>query len=299
MLLVFSSCFFLVPTSQPHSQSFQINPVVKYALISRALSSTLEHLLGIHPSSPISLSTLPSRNPSSLSIQSQVLQDSTINDDNSAIHSEDSSFSVSPLNPFVSPQSRSSPGTTSLNPHHHHQNQKFRKLHNNQDITPVVGVGAKGKSLLHHLISPILLALIILLAILIPDFGRVLSFLGSASAFLICCIGPLIALLILGKKDDGSTNLNTLSNGIRNRGIGEEENLLGLGSNNNSRGRRLGRKNLLGPKGQASSINGGEEDVWIVGSLERGIGWVLLIISIGFCVVGTVWTFLPLDVGLN
>lgn len=101
-------------------------------------------------------------------------------------------------------------------------------------------------------------------------------------------------MLILGKKDDGSTKLNSLSNG-RNRG-GEEESLLGVG-NNYSRGRRPGRKHLLGLKGKGGS--GGDEDVWIVGSLERGIGWILLIISIGFCVVGTVWTFLPLDVGLS
>lgn len=46
-------------------------------------------------------------------------------------------------------------------------------------------------TIIHIAIRPTVTALVVALAILIPDFGRVLSFLGSASAFLICCIGPI------------------------------------------------------------------------------------------------------------
>ena len=41
------------------------------------------------------------------------------------------------------------------------------------------------------------------LAIIIPDFGLILSFLGSCSAFLICAIGPLAAYLIIDRREKG------------------------------------------------------------------------------------------------
>lgn len=46
-------------------------------------------------------------------------------------------------------------------------------------------------------------AVVVTLAIIIPDFGLILSFLGSCSAFLICAIGPLAAYLIIDRREKG------------------------------------------------------------------------------------------------
>lgn len=237
---------------------------MKYALISRALSSTLEHLLGMRPTanpSSSGLSNLTARNPSLLSVLSSLSTNNNNNNleveaDSSAIHSEDSSSSVSPLNPFVPPNTILSTSEPEL---------------------------STKQSIVHQLISPMLLGLLILLAILVPDFGRVLSFLGSSSAFLICCIGPLIALLILGKKGDPDST--------EEGGGGEDEEGRG------GRGRRSIRKKYTTNGDERGTLlnnnsnnKGRVEGVWIVGSFERGISWILLIISVVFCLIGTVWT---------
>lgn len=46
-------------------------------------------------------------------------------------------------------------------------------------------------TLMAHLRRPLITALVVVLAIVIPDFELVLSFLGSCSSFLICAIGPI------------------------------------------------------------------------------------------------------------
>lgn len=46
-------------------------------------------------------------------------------------------------------------------------------------------------------------AVVTTLAIIIPDFGLILSFLGSCSAFLICAIGPLAAYLLIDRREKG------------------------------------------------------------------------------------------------
>ena len=51
-------------------------------------------------------------------------------------------------------------------------------------------------------LRPVLSILFVLIAVAIPDFDRVLSFLGSSSAFVICCVGPIGAYLILSTTPD-------------------------------------------------------------------------------------------------
>lgn len=38
---------------------------------------------------------------------------------------------------------------------------------------------------------------IVLVAILVPEFGRVMSLLGAGSAFLLCIIGPIAAKMLI------------------------------------------------------------------------------------------------------
>ncbi|KAM0750788.1 hypothetical protein T439DRAFT_325846 [Meredithblackwellia eburnea MCA 4105] len=56
------------------------------------------------------------------------------------------------------------------------------------------------------IIRPVVMGLVVLAAILIPNFGIVLSFLGSSSAFLVCAIGPIGAYLIIGQRKEPLKN---------------------------------------------------------------------------------------------
>lgn len=112
---------------------------------------------------------------------------------------------------------------------------------------------------------PVLTAAAVLLAIVIPDFARVLSFLGSASAFIICCIGPIGAYLILGGKKARATA-----------------------------GYKVLSPRMVGGRGRSGAPDG-ELEVMKVEGAERVLCWVLLIVSIALAAVGTVWSFLPLE----
>ncbi|KAL8287435.1 hypothetical protein RQP46_003293 [Phenoliferia psychrophenolica] len=131
-----------------------INPVVKYALASTPLISTIEHLTGLRPPAPSTPSVL---SPHML--------------DGSAIASEDSSSSL------LLPDS-----------------------HLLLPPLPPAPTFGRFKSFVILAIRPLVMALVVLGAILIPNFGIVLSFLGSSSAFVICAIGPIGAYLILGRR---------------------------------------------------------------------------------------------------
>lgn len=112
----------------------------------------------------------------------------------------------------------------------------------------------KARILRYTIYRPLLTLACVGVAILIPEFDRVLAFLGSASAFLICVIGPIGAYLKAGRRR-------------RPQGPNAPE---------------LGRKKSVG-----------EEDALVVDGRERLLCWFLLLLSSGMAAVGTVWSFLP------
>jgi len=131
----------------------------------------------------------------------------------------------------------------------------------------------------------------VLVAIAIPDFDRVLSFLGSASAFVICCIGPIGAYLILSVPEQ--TSLSTEEGG---GGGGYSKIPTSVG------GGILGRQDpelieeisqIVDPSiAQRHLIEGVGREL-VVGKGERVVCWILLVVSIVMASVGTVWSFLP------
>ncbi|KAK4705555.1 solute carrier family 32 (vesicular inhibitory amino acid transporter), partial [Phenoliferia sp. Uapishka_3] len=154
-----------------------INPVVKYALASTPLVSTIEHLTGL--SKPI------------------IVVDPTSPDrlDGSAIASEDSSSSL------LLPDS-----------------------HLLINATASAGSMSPMKAITILAVRPLIMAAVVLGAIIIPNFGIVLSFLGSSSAFVICAIGPIGAYLILGRRKDspkGSPRLRPTEQSWKGLGFGE------------------------------------------------------------------------------
>lgn len=141
---------------------------------------------------------------------------------------------------------------------------------------------------------PLLTATAVVLAIVIPDFARVLSFLGSASAFIICCIGPIGAYLILGGK-----RYRHQASHFRGGGGG------GGGGYKSIPGQRTrefaaaanggGPSVMFGRTGAYDPDDGDVQQVARLEGWERVMCWVLLVLSIMMAVVGTVWAFLPLD----
>ena len=144
-------------------------------------------------------------------------------------------------------------------------------------------------------LRPVLSIIFVLVAIAIPDFDRVLSFLGSASAFVICCIGPIGAYLILSVPSSSSL--------LGGGGAGREEE----GGGYSKVPARVGPGLLGGQDREVEEIVSGIVDPsvaqihliegvgreLVVGKLERMVCWVLLGLSIIMASVGTVWSFLP------
>ncbi|KDE05691.1 hypothetical protein MVLG_03925 [Microbotryum lychnidis-dioicae p1A1 Lamole] len=215
-----------------------LNPVVKYAVTNAPLVQTFEVMLGIQKTRPMNerRSRPRFRSPHD-SGASAILE-------GSAIMSEDSSSSISGL------EGNESSSRT--------KNQEPFLLRYRAFIT-----------------RPLLTALIVVLAIVIPDFGRVLSFLGSASAFIICCIGPIGAYLILGRQtpfNKGSTTPNTITPSAM-------------------------EENVFSSSVSKSRLGGDEASKYplVVKGFERVLCWSLLIVSACLAITGTVWSVMPLE----
>ncbi|GAA5987394.1 hypothetical protein JCM10908_001938 [Rhodotorula pacifica] len=130
---------------------------------------------------------------------------------------------------------------------------------------PSPAAARRARILRYVLYRPLLTLGCVGVAILIPEFDRVLAFLGSASAFVICVIGPVGAYLIVGRKRPSL--LSSDEDGLSRRD----------GSN-----RKKARRD--------------EDDTkLVVDGKERVLCWFLLILSAVMASTGTVWSFLPLD----
>ncbi|CAH7690614.1 transmembrane amino acid transporter protein-domain-containing protein [Phakopsora pachyrhizi] len=146
-----------------------INPVAKFALCTRPLHITIEHFLSLNP------------------------QDDSSEEQNSHAHvTQEVPSTPQTFTPTVSKSSDQisiSTGSTSIFP-----------VDGNKRESLLVRVKqAVGKFTCRTFLT----ALVVLLAILIPQFERLMSFLGAFSAFVICIILPVSAELIL-KRDKTS-----------------------------------------------------------------------------------------------
>ncbi|SCV70229.1 BQ2448_1623 [Microbotryum intermedium] len=214
-----------------------LNPVVKYAVANAPLVQTFEVMLGIQNTRSVNERRSRPR------FRSPHDSDASAILEGSAIMSEDSSSSISGL--------EASDSTL-----HRPKIQQPFLLRYRPFIT-----------------RPLLTALIIVLAIVIPDFGRVLSFLGSASAFIICCIGPIGAYLILGRQKvsaKGSTTPSTITPSAMENVISSS----------------VSKSRLSGDEGSRYPL--------VVRGFERVLCWVLLIFSASLAIMGTIWSVMPL-----
>ncbi|GJN90176.1 hypothetical protein Rhopal_003175-T1 [Rhodotorula paludigena] len=234
-----------------------INPLVKYAIANKPLVQTFEHLIGLHPA--------PQPAPPRADPPAPLSSDS-------AVFTSGTTLSLPPTQPgTASSSAASSPDRTALASHE-------RRLH----------------LLRYFLLRPLTTVICVALAIIIPDFDRVLAFLGSASAFVICVIGPVGAYLLVGRPSVGAHG--GAGKDVERAGGGRYGSLAGPAKNavvaqaravHNGEVERRERKRWKGM---------GAEELVVVG-WERALCWVLLIVSIALATVGTVWSFLPLDEG--
>lgn len=135
------------------------------------------------------------------------------------------------------------------------------------DPPPSPAAARRARVLRYVLYRPLLTFACVALAILIPEFDRVLAFLGSASAFVICVIGPVGAYLIVGRKRPSVL-------------LPAEE----YGSPRGDSYRRRRTKKTPG-----------DEDDLVVEGKERFLCWFLLGLSAVMASIGTVWSFLPIE----
>ncbi|GAA5905724.1 hypothetical protein JCM8208_000878 [Rhodotorula glutinis] len=251
-----------------------INPLVKYAIANKPLVTTFEHLVGLHK--PVAAPPPP---PAPTSSDSAIATGTSV----STLHhrASNSALSTSP-----SPTRRVLVAAAAAE----------RRIHRVR----------------YYLLRPAASLLCVGLAIAIPEFDRVLAFLGSASAFVICVIGPVGAYLIVGaqgKKDlerDGGASgyggLETVREVATPPDEGDSPDGAGPGTGKNSvvaHARQVHAAELARRKraaafgGGAGGGRGGER--LVVAGAERILCWFLLVLSIVMASVGTVWSFLPVE----
>ncbi|WWC64942.1 uncharacterized protein I303_107556 [Kwoniella dejecticola CBS 10117] len=163
-----------------------INPLTKFGLSSRPFNLTIEDLLGIAPYSP-----LPDTNVHSISSELVDPLDSGTKSDRSE--------AISPR----SPRSHNRRVPRGIG----ESDWSYRTIDpdGNNDFLEVVTrpysqSKERRKALLRVVSRTIVTLLCVLVAVLLPGFGRVMAFLGSFSAFLICIILPLVFYLRLAPR---------------------------------------------------------------------------------------------------
>ncbi|TYJ51512.1 hypothetical protein B9479_007908 [Cryptococcus floricola] len=151
-----------------------INPLTKFGLSSRPLNITLETILGISPSPPIDTSGFDS------SLSSQTPR-------NGAAYHE---------NDHDQYHSKPSPSLRSPSPSPHHRPSSPSHIPTHPTPSPsqiVLHEATEDRKATYRVISRIVVtAVCVGTAVVLPGFGRVMAFLGSFSAFVICIILPLL-----------------------------------------------------------------------------------------------------------
>ncbi|GAA6019651.1 hypothetical protein JCM10207_006958 [Rhodosporidiobolus poonsookiae] len=138
-------------------------------------------------------------------------------------------------------------------------------------------------------LRPGLTLLCVLLAVLIPEFDRVLAFLGSASAFVICVILPVGAYLITGRETRREEDAVAAAAGAKAARSAEAQR---RPNGVVEQARRI-RAEELERLRRARGEQGAEP--LVLGRAERALCYVVLGISVVLAVTGTVWSFLPVE----
>lgn len=160
----------------------------------------------------------------------------------------------------------------------------------------------------YYVLRPVATLFCVGLAIAIPEFDRVLAFLGSASAFVICVIGPVGAYLIVGaqgskkKRVDAEREAGTASglealceDAAEDDGEGAGHAAQGFKHPTVAHARQVHAAELARRKRAAAAAVPGEGEPLVVAGWERGLCWLLLVVSVIMASVGTVWSFLPVE----
>ncbi|GAA5890009.1 hypothetical protein JCM6882_009197 [Rhodosporidiobolus microsporus] len=250
-----------------------LNPLVKYAIANKPLIQTFEHLIGLHAPTPPPAPTPPT----SLERESRLVDDSAIAT-NSTSFSRRSSTALSPPMGSSNSPSRNArrPSTSSVSPRSPSPEPRKTRL------------------IRYLVLRPGLTALCVVLAILIPEFDRVLAFLGSASAFVICVILPVGAYLISGReqRDEGAKNGAAPGTGA---GVLEVGGIYGGVAANKvvARAREMHAEEVA----RRERLHAAAEDAHglHISRAEKVLCWVVLVVSVGLAVTGTVWSFLPVE----
>ncbi|BGP49474.1 hypothetical protein JCM10450v2_005365 [Rhodotorula kratochvilovae] len=141
------------------------------------------------------------------------------------------------------------------------------------------------------LLRPLLSALCVAAAIAIPEFDRVLAFLGSASAFVICVIGPVGAYLIVGGRGRARSakGARTLEDGAPAPPATPASKHPVVAHARALRAAEVERRE------RERWLAAGAPEPLVVSGAERALCWVLLGVSVVMAGVGTVWSFLPVE----
>ncbi|WWC72826.1 uncharacterized protein I206_106790 [Kwoniella pini CBS 10737] len=182
-----------------------INPLTKFGLSSRPLNLTLEDLIGISPYIPSSVTVKDSAFSSHDDVDAL---DSATKSDRDERHS----FSSSSPN---SPSQRSGRASRGFGESDwSYRTTERRPSLNGRNLEPISLAKERRKAVLRVISRTIVTALCVLVAVLLPGFGRVMAFLGSFSAFLICIILPLVFYLRLAPR---------LKSGVNTRRTGSDK----------------------------------------------------------------------------
>ncbi|WVQ86288.1 hypothetical protein IAT38_008456 [Cryptococcus sp. DSM 104549] len=176
-----------------------INPLTKFGLASRPLNVTLESIIGIAPI-PIPLP------PSDSALESGDLEplpgssgktDRTTNPRSSSFSIQTPSYTnprrrSSSLSPTRRLSHSQAQGQAQDRPHDSGISHASSHAHYSHSQIALLHVGERRKAAWRVVSRTVVTAACTLTAVALPGFGRVMAFLGSFSAFLICIILPLL-----------------------------------------------------------------------------------------------------------
>ncbi|GAA5849235.1 hypothetical protein JCM8547_006489 [Rhodosporidiobolus lusitaniae] len=243
-----------------------LNPLFKFSIANKPLVQTFEHLIGLH--------TPPTPPQTTSSPTHPPIEESAIA--SSTTFSHRTQHSPSPPRP--------SPSSILLAQTH----------------------AIKVRRIRYFLLRPGLTALCVGLAILIPEFDRVLAFLGSASAFVICVILPVGAYLISGRKGEKARRAKEQEEreALAGEGYGSRSSTpkaAGAANGVVARARQVHAAEVARRQREREGAGGDEEDAGLTLSRgEKALCWFVLLVSVVLATVGTVWSFLPVkEAGLK
>lgn len=158
-----------------------LNPLVKYAVANRPLVQTFEVMVGLTPLAAATHKPDPERSPSRAPVDESHRPAIAVVDANgAALQSTDLTSSA------IASESSGDSAVGAVEEQHPPSRFRSRLPTTHPDEAPRTPWKVRMRT---FAIRTLLTVAAVALAIVIPSFDTVLSFLGAASAFLICCIG--------------------------------------------------------------------------------------------------------------